>query len=489
MLISLLPIYSKSFGVRVSTSSLSYPVPANSNAVSSEANFSLALTFPLQTWYEWGYLHNPILASDKDISRVKRSYALLQDQIDDTDNPIYGLHTSYGENERNTLDPNQWKNTQVNLLEYLQVGIGTPLPKSVVRRALKLQARKTAHGLSGIHPSTYQALLNLANSETLPRVPRKGSLGASGDLISMAHAISPLFEDGPKGPRDVIGLVNTNAMMASWAIEHDYQLRKVLRDCFKSVALMSLAIGTGDEHFSEGLHYGEVHTSYARAGNLLTQLRRDYLKSPKIVEGKKTLLQARYSVRCAPQILGHCLDLLDYSEAKIRSEALAVADNPLILESGPWHGGLFYAIGLAASAEFMLEIIHRLSEMLDRQILILMDHRLNGGLPDNLSVESFNHCKGIHQLTSALFQEIKARSTPVRQMSFSCEGNNQDLVPCGMAALNNVNDQLDTLKEIVRAATFCSARAAMMRSTGGLPEALKLSNWSQFTTTEIESIL
>ncbi|WP_444920174.1 aromatic amino acid ammonia-lyase [Microbulbifer sp. CnH-101-G] len=473
----------------MSTSSLSYPAVANGNAVTYETNFNSVLTFPLHAWYEWGYLHNPITASDIDISRVKHSYALLQEQLGGDGNPIYGLHTSYGENERNRLDPSQWKETQVNLLEYLRVGVGAPLPKSVVRRALKLQALKTAHGLSGIHPSTYQALLKLANSERLPRVPRKGSLGASGDLISMAHAISPLFEQGPRGPRDVIGLVNTNSMMASWAIEHDYQLRKLLRDCFKSVALTSMAIGAGDEHFSEGLSYGEVHGSYARAGQLLTQLRRDYLRSSRVIEGKKSLLQARYSVRCAPQILGHCLDLLDYSEAKIRSEATAVADNPLILESGPWHGGLFYAIGLAASAEFMQEIIHRLAEMLDRQILILMDHRLNGGLPDNLNVESFNHCKGIHQLSSALFQEIKARSTPVRQMSFSCEGNNQDLVPCGMTALNNISDQLDSLREIIRAATFCSARAAIMRSSGDLPEALKLVNWSQYTTSQLESIL
>jgi len=473
----------------VSTSSLSYPPAVDSNTVSSETNFSSVLTFPLQKWYEWGYQHNPLTASEKNISRVKHSYALLQDQLGHSENPIYGLHTSYGENERNHLDPNQWKDTQVNLLEYLRVGIGAPLPKTVVRRALKLQAQKTAHGLSGIHPSTYQALLKLANGDSLPMVPRKGSLGASGDLISMAHAITPLFEHGPRGPRDVIGLVNTNSMMASWAIEHDNQLRKLLWDCFKSVALMSLAIGAGDEHYSEGLHHGDVHTSYARAGNLLTQLRHDYLKSAMITEGEKSLLQARYSVRCAPQILGHCLDLLDYSEAKIRSEATAVADNPLILESGPWHGGLFYAIGLASAAEFMQEIIHRLAEMLDRQILILMDHRLNGSLPDNLNVESFNHCKGIHQLISALFQEIKARSTPIRQMSFSCEGNNQDLVPCGMAALNNLNDQLDTLREIVRAATFCSARAAMMRSSDDLPEVLNLKNWPTFTTAQVESIL
>ncbi|WP_109097061.1 aromatic amino acid lyase [Aquimarina sp. AU58] len=440
------------------------------------------MRYPLYKWYQMGLLSKPLDVSDEDYIKVERSYNYLMDNefINDK-NTIYGLHTSYGENERNRIDPDEWKNTQINLLDYLRVGIGEPLPEPVVRRALKLQVIKTGYGVSAVHPMTYKALLELANSKVIPTVPRKGSLGASGDLISMAHAITPLFKNNdPKGPRDVIGLVNTNSIMASWAIQLDHRLRQLMTSCFEAVALTSIAIGAGEEHFTIGLNHNSVHPSYGNAGGLLIDLRNKYLESERIVEGEKSLHQARYSVRCSPQVLGHCMDLLDFSETKISSEVIAIADNPLILETGPWHGGLFYAIGLASASESMMEITHKLSEMLDRQVLILMDSRLNGGLEDNLHIDGYNHCKGIHQLLSALFQEIKARSTPVRQMSFSCEGNNQDLVPCGMTALNNLNDQLDTFEDIVRGTMFCALRGAMSRSSLALPKALKLENWDKF---------
>ena len=449
-----------------------------------------SINYPLLQWYQLGQADCPLQVSDEDLARVEKAYRYLDREVlGRGDIVVYGLHTGYGENERTRVDPKDWRHTQANLLEYLQVGVGEPLPEPVVRRALKLQAIKVAYGVSAIHPETYRALLALANDDTLPPVPRKGSLGASGDLIPMAHAVAPLFAEGPRGPRDVIGLVNTNSIMAAWAIELDHRTRQLLEFGFQVVALVSIAVGASAEHFSEGLKHRSVHDSYARAGEVLLALRNKYLSATLVTEGKKSLHQARYSIRCAPQILGYCLDTLDICRDKIRSEALAIADNPLMLSSGPWHGGLFYAIGLSSAAESMQEIAHRLAEMLDRQVLILMDHRLNGGLPDNLSVASDSHCKGIHQLLSALLQEIKARSVPVRQMSFSCEGNNQDLVPCSMTALNNLNDQLNTLEEIIRGAMFCALRAAVMRSPQAPPAALKLNAWKAFKPRDTEAIL
>lgn len=431
------------------------------------------------------------LPSPNQVSQVKESYLrLLQTLQSNPGTTIYGVHTFFGENVRNQLNPHEWSNTQSDLLEYLQVGTGKNLPQQVVRRALRLQVVKVSHGLSGIHPTTYLNLIHLANEPSMPRVPREGSLGASGDLISMAHAIAPVFKSGINGPRDVLGLVNTNAMMASWAVEIFFRLNDLIQHAIDSTALTSIAIGSGNEHFSEGLSVGGVHPTYQEAGHKILQAREYFLKSPRIFEGKKSIHQARYSIRCAPQIIGHCLDLFRFAEAKIMSEALAVADNPLILRDGSiWHGGLFYAIGIAAAADAMTEIAHRLAEMLDRQTLVLMDTNLNGGLADNLRHADYSHCKGIHQLVSALLQKVKTQSSPSRNLSFSCEGNNQDLVPCGMTALNNLDQLLDTCEQIQRGALFCSLRGACLRTNGALPESLALKAWSQFNVSNLEEIL
>ena len=200
--------------------------------------------------------------------------------------------------------------------------------------------------------------------------------------------------------------------------------------------------------------------------------------------------QARYSLRCAPQIIGHCFDMLEFAEKKILSEATALADNPIILNDGNvWHGGLFYAIGIASAADSLTEIIYRLSEMLDRQILILMDNNLNSGMADNLEIKEMGHCKGLHQAISALHQEVKARSTSSREMSFSCEGNNQDLVPCGMTALNQVDKLRETFSEITRASMFCALRGVHMSKDSGFPKELHIKNFSDFTIDAREVLL
>lgn len=445
----------------------------------------------LDELYQLGMVNADFDLGEQSLIQVQISYSrLLTTLQDNPQSRIYGVHTFFGENVRNSLDPEAWKNTQSDLLEYLQVGTGKALPENVVRRALRLQAIKVAHGLSGIHPVTYEGLIKLAEAAELPVVPREGSLGASGDLISMAHAVAPIFKETIRGPRDVLGLVNTNSMMASWAIELHKKVEELLQQAIDSTALVSIAVGAGAEHFAEGLSVGQTHSTYKIAGEKVLASRNKFLVSPKIIEGTKSLHQARYSIRCAPQVIGHCLDLMSFAEQKILSEAVAVADNPIVLKDGTiWHGGLFYAIGLAAAADSLTEVSYRLAELLDRQTLVLMDSNLNGGLPDNLRKEGFSHCKGIHQLLSALFQKVKAQSTSSRHLSFSCEGNNQDLVPCGMTALNNLHELINTVSDIARGSLFCSLRGAQLRSALPLSEKLKLQSWSTFHPNHIEEIL
>ena len=447
-----------------------------------------------QKLLDLGNLESSIHPTAKDWERVNLSYQSLMRLLEQDDIMIYGIHTGYGANVLSNRDPAKWKKNQIELLEYLQVGVGAALPARVVRRALRLQILKSLQGHSGLHPETLLQLVHLSNSPKLPQVPRYGSLGASGDLIPMAHATGPVFMNGgPLGPRDVIGLVNTNSMMSSYAIELLSDTHRILDLAHEITSLVMFSVKASLEPLSEdvcGLRSPE--DGYRRSALVLKSIL-DKNNMNSLEASERSWLQARYSIRCAPMVFGNCLDQLNFAEAKIIADAESVADNPVIFsEDGNdrvLHAGLFYAASTATAADCMLDVIGKASEILDRQILILMDPNLNENLPENLFVAQMGHCKGLHQLISAMNQQLRSHSTPSRLMSFSCEGNNQDVVPCAMSALNQLQSAVDIGKEIVRASLFVALRAAALRRGSLVPSALNLNCWAEFKNEEKLSIL
>lgn len=430
----------------------------------------------------WGGPAYPFCLGDVGLDRVRVSYERLKIHASQPDARVYGLHTGFGVNVDSARDPNDWRKTQLDLLGYLHVGVGAPLAMAVVRRALRLQAWKVACGLSGVHPETYQALVALTGQTQLPMVPSYGSLGASGDLIPMAHAVAPLFTEGPRGPRDVIALVNTNAMMSSLALECLAEVRSQWNLAVCVTAAASVALGVNEEPFDPAvLSRNRLQAQISVAGDQVLQTRSRLLNGLGVATVPECVpVQERYSIRCSPQILGNLLENIDFSTRRIVAEALSVADNPLVLENRIWHGGLFYAAGIATACDLMADAIARMAEMVDRQVLLLVGADTNHGLPENLSSHGDLHVKGLHQLISSLNQGLRAGAVPTRNLSFSCEGNNQDVVPSSMVALVHLRSALDLSRQALRAAGFCADRAVHLRYKLPLPESLKLAAWSGY---------
>lgn len=420
--------------------------------------------------------------------RVHAAHELLRHHMHAEKAPIYGVHSGFGSNVDSARDPLAWQASQAELLQYLQVGVGEPLAPTVVRRALRLQVSKVAQGYSGIHPETFQRLVTLTEAAGLPPVPCFGSLGASGDLIPMAHAVAPLFEDrGPLGPRDVIGLVNTNAMMSSLALECLFEVRSLWRLACSITAATSLGLAAVLDPFNPDiLEINDRQAGVYRAGAAICRARADLERKLGLPPTtSSTTIQERYSIRCAPQILGNLTENLDFATTRILAEALSVADNPLVLRAGMWHGGLFYAAGLATAADLMADAVARVAEMADRQVLLLVGVDTNHGLPENLGAPGFCHVKGVHQLISALNQSLRASAVPSRLLSFSCEGNNQDVVPCAMAALLRVHESAAIARRALNAAAFCAERAVHLRHGRELPAELNLAAWSAYEPTRL----
>jgi len=436
--------------------------------------------------FDWAQLHQMssgdevFKLSTEEFAKAGRAYESLIGLLNSSKQEVYGLHTHYGFNVKDKVKPGGWRDHQLQLLKYLSVGTGPAIDPKVVRLALRLQAKKIGKGRSGVHPETLESLINLSNEKDLPVVPCQGSLGASGDLIPMAHAVAPIFVNhGVKGPRDVIGLVNTNSMMSAQAWLNWSDLQALIDRSIESMALLFAAIGCSTDFLSESLLL-EFHSS----DHCLRFARRvkEHALELSSFESHQHL-QHPYSIRCSPQVMGMILFQMEHAKNVIQSEANAIADNPILSDEQdrPLHGGLFYANGVAWAADQMQDAAGRLAEILDRQILLLMDPAFNGELNNNLlSVEDGLHAKGLHQLLSSLNQEMRAKSQPSRLMSFSCESNNQDLVPCGMMAQKVLRENIQTLTDVVRGAHFCAKRAYHLRNQIPLGEELDIKNFESY---------
>lgn len=435
---------------------------------------------------------HPFSLSTEEWTTIDKSCNRLINLVESDNVKIYGIHTGYGSDVLTKRASSTWMQNQIELLHYLTVGVGPELPDSVVRRALRLQIRKVSKGHSGIHPETVRRLMALSNSETLPKVPIYGSLGASGDLIPMAHAIAPVFTGyEPKGPRDVIGLVNTNSVMSSYAIEAWQKINELMKYSQRILALVMRSVNASADSVSSQV--ADLRSANEGYQIVSAFVRKELNGLADVASENKKWLQPRYSIRCAPMVLGNALDLLNFAKDKIMADAESVADNPLLFFDGEitdvMHAGLFYAAGTASAADLMNDAVAKICEMHDRQILILMDPALSEGLPENLKTEDGGHCKGIHQLTSALNQQIRALSVPSRNLSFSSEGNNQDIVPCAMAALNQLNSAVELSDQVIRAAAFTALRAYLLRESKALPDLIKLKNWNCFTLRDFDNLM
>lgn len=403
---------------------------------------------------------------------------------------VYGVHTHYGHNVRSAAEAADYAAHQRRLLDYLHVGVGPLLDPAMVRRALRLQCLKVAEGRSGVDPAVVEAVAELSNGPCDHPVPSLGSLGASGDLIPMAHAVAPAVrKTGIRGPRDVIGLVNTNAMMSSVAVEQLMRVRRLLDAAHEITAHITVALLAPLEHFSADL-FGRSSPGRASAresGADILARRRAILSAHEAPEpGASAGVQERYSVRCAPVILANARDLLDFAEQKTRAEALSVADNPVLSEVDGevrfLHGGLFYAASLATAADVLCDVVQTTADLTDRQVLLLMDHEWSHGLPDNLAISADDHLKGIHQLISALVQRVKTHRSRSHELAFSSEQHNQDVLPAAMTAHLQLASALDVADEVVRAASFAAQRAVLLRLERNVPAELRLEQWPQFST-------
>jgi histidine ammonia-lyase len=407
------------------------------------------------------------IAADAKV-RVEESHnflaAFYKDKI------IYGINTGLGPMAQYRIDDEDRIRLQYNAIRSHASGCGQPVDQLFVRSAMVVLLNNFLQGHSGIHPEVVELLAEMINRNIIPVVPEHGGVGASGDLVQLAHIALALIGEGevfwngeviPSGKalefnqlkpisvhiREGLSLINGTCFMTGTGIVNLINARNMLSWSLMAGAMINEVVNSFDDSFSKELNKVKLHSGQ----NKIAETIRDVLHDSKLIRSREehfynnnhenthkleVKVQEYYSLRCIPQILGPILETLEHSEKVLINEANSSCDNPVIdYESrNIYHGGNFHGDYVSFEMDKIKIAMTKLSLLIDRQINFLMNDKLNGILPPfvNLGKLGVNFGMQGAQFTSvSTAAENQSLSFPNYLHSIPNNNDNQDIVSMG----------------------------------------------------------
>jgi histidine ammonia-lyase len=368
------------------------------------------------------------------------------------DAPAYGINTGFGLLAQTRIPTSQRTLLQKNIILSHSTGVGPLLDDAVVRLILVLKLASLSRGFSGISEPLARFLEQLINLELNPCVPAQGSVGASGDLAPLAHLSLPTLGLGTirsrgvirpaaeylqaagiepleLGPKEGLALLNGTQVSTALALAGLFELEAVFGAAVVSGSISLDALQGSDVPFDPRIHQLRGHAGQARVAETYRQL----LAGSQIRESHRTCerVQDPYSLRCQPQVMGACLDLIGQSAATLLTEANAVTDNPLIFSASHevLSGGNFHAEPVAFAADILALAAVEIGSIAERRIALLVDPKMSG-LPAFLAQDSgVNSGFMMAQVTAAaLVAENRMLSHPASVDSIPTSANQEDHV-------------------------------------------------------------
>ncbi|WP_425278704.1 HAL/PAL/TAL family ammonia-lyase [Aeromonas enteropelogenes] len=414
-------------------------------------------------------------------ARIQRGADYLDRLLSD-EGVIYGVTTGYGDSVTRAVPLDLVDALPLHLTRFHGCGMGENLSPAATRAVLATRLNSLAQGVSGVSVTLLERLTWLLEQDLLPRIPEEGSVGASGDLTPLSYVAAALvgerdlYRDGQlmaaadlyreRGmtplklrPKEGLALMNGTSVMTALACLAFARCDYLMRLCTRITALVSVAMEGNAFHFDERLFAAKPHPGQQQ---IAAWLRAD-LQSGELPHHSNRL-QDRYSLRCAPHVIGVVADSLPWWRQLIENELNSANDNPLIDGDGEhvMHGGHFYGGHIAMAMDSMKVAVANLADLLDRQLAQLVDTKFNQGLPSNLSGASeslrfINHgFKAVQIGASAWTAEALKHTMPASVFSRSTECHNQDKVSMGTIAARDALRVL-TLTEQVAAASLLAA--------------------------------
>lgn len=420
---------------------------------------------------------------------VERSAALVADAAAG-DAAVYGVNTGFGKLAQQRIAPADTGRLQRNLILSHCCGVGTPTPRRLVRLMIALKLLSLGRGASGVRPALLAALEGLLVHDVTPIVPRQGSVGASGDLAPLAHVGAVLLGEGeaevagerlPAGealrrvglaplelaPKEGLALINGTQFSCALALAASFEAEHLLRTAVV-IGAMSIDAAMGSiAPFAE-----EIQTLRGHPGQIdVARGYRALLAGSSIVVAHAhddERVQDPYCLRCQPQVVGACLDLLRQAARTLVIEANAVTDNPLVLRHPDRivSGGNFHAEPVAFAADQTALAIAELGSIAQRRIATLVDPQMSFGLPPFLSPDPGLHSGYmIAEVTAAaLFAENKQRAAPCSVDSTPTSANQEDHVSMAAHAAWRLFAMNRNLRRILAIELLVAAQGIEMRA-------------------------
>ena len=425
---------------------------------------------------------------DEFTTRIQKGVAFLEALLAE-EGVIYGVTTGYGDSCTNFIPAELVDELPLHLTRFHGCGMGKHFSHELSVATLAVRLTSLSKGFSGVSYGLLKQFEMLINEDIAPLIPEEGSVGASGDLTPLSYVAAVLmgerqvyFKGNVRDTKDVfaeqniqpitlkpkegLAVMNGTAVMTAIACSAWERAEYLSRLTARITAMASIALKGNSNHFDELLFAVKPHPGQIQIADWI---RNDvnHHEHPR----NSDRLQDRYSIRCAPHVIGVLKDALPWMKTNIENELNSANDNPIIDGEGEHvlHGGHFYGGHIAFVMDSMKNCVANLADLMDRQMALLMDTKYNNGLPSNLTGakgdrKMINHgFKAVQIGVSSWTAEALKGTMPASVFSRSTECHNQDKVSMGTIAARDCLRVLELTEQVAAAALLSVCQGVHLR--------------------------
>ena len=400
---------------------------------------------------------------------------------------IYGVNTGFGPMAQYKIKESERIQLQYNLIRSHASGTGVEIPVMYVKAAMLARLNTLSLGKSGVHKSVIELMTKLINKNITPVIYEHGGVGASGDLVQLAHLALVLIGEGEvnyKGEkrktddvfkkeklnpikvelREGLALMNGTSVMTGIGLVNTIYTRRLLNWMIACSSAINEIVKAYDDHLSHELNQSKKHKGQRK----IAETMRNHLSDSKLIRKREHHLykdslgisvfedkiQEYYSLRCVPQILGPVLDTLKTVETILIEEINSANDNPIVdvENQNVYHGGNFHGDYVSLEMDKLKLVVTKMSMLAERQLNYLLNPKLNNILPPfvNLGKLGLNFgMQGVQFTATSTTAENQMLSNPMYVHSIPNNNDNQDIVSMGTNAALITKKVIENAFEVV----------------------------------------
>lgn len=464
------------------------------------------------------YNHEKIEISPATIQRATDNFNFLRDFA--KDKIIYGINTGFGPMAQHRIAYSDRLMLQYNLIRSHASGSGKPIDVMYAKAMLVDRLNTFAQCKSGVHPDLLLLIAEMINRDLIPVIYEHGGVGASGDLVQLAHMALAIIGEGEiqhEGKiynateilekhkltpfairlREGLGLMNGTSCMTGIGLVNLIEAKRLLNWSTLVSITINEIFEAYDDHISAPLNAVKLHTGQNKvaeamraviAKSVLMKNRHEHLYNDTEETHFKEKVQEYYSLRCMPQILGPVYDTIAGAEKILTDELNSVSDNPVIDDKAKdvLHGGNFHGDYVGLEMDKLKIAVTKLSMLADRQLNYLLNDKLNGKLPPFINTGTIGlnfGIQGIQYTATSTVAENQTLSNPVYIHSIPSNNDNQDIVSMGSNAALMAARVIENTFEVLSVHTL-----AVVEAIDCLQKADKLSDKAKELYTGVRKV-